>query len=90
MIRDKGWEGEVIFPFSKILLYKFSILGGLGPLAPYSDASDHVWTNLDEFERIWTGFGQVWTGFGKVWKGFGEVLRSLEKFGEVWRSLKKF
>ena len=98
MIRDKGWEGEVIFPFSKILLYKFSILGGLGPLAPYSDASDHVWTSLehldafghvlthlDVFGRIWTGFGQVWTGFGRVWKVSGGVWRSLEEFEEVFK-----
>ena len=38
---------------------------------------------LDEFERVWTGFGQVLIGFGRVWKGFGGVWRSLEDFEEV-------
>ena len=31
-----------------------TILGGLGPLAPYSDASDHVWTSLDKFGQVWS------------------------------------
>ena len=63
-----------------------TILGGLGPLAPYSDASDHVWTSLehlDAFGHVLTHldvFGRIWTGFGRVWKVFGEVWRSLKKF----------
>ena len=50
------------FPILKILLYKSSILGGLGPLTSCSYASDHVWTSLDKFGQVWTcldKFGQV-------------------------------
>ena len=66
-----------------------TILGSLGPLAPYSDASDHVWTSLehlDAFGHVLTHldvFGRIWTGFGRVWKVSGGVWRSLEEFEEV-------